>query len=130
MGTDFSFGDLESHGLQVGESKTLGTEAVGGVPCAHLEVTIADPDDAYGRVELWVDEKLSVPRQMKFYDKAGKHQKTLQVDEVQTLEGKSTLKKFRMLNHERNSVTTVETRETDAKAVLPDAVFQPDALGK
>lgn len=130
MGTDFSFGDLESHGLQVGEARKLGTEAIGGVPCTHLDVTIADPDDAYAHVELWIDEKASVPRQMKFFDKAGKHVKSLQVDEIQAVDGKATLKKFRMLNHERNSVTTVESKETDTKATLPDALFQPDALGK
>lgn len=130
MGTDFSFGDLESHGMQTGEARKLGAEPVGGVPCTHLDVTIPDPDDAYGHVELWIDEQASVPRQMKFFDKAGKHVKTLLVDEVQTVDGKATLKKFRMLNHERNSVTTVETREIDTKAALVEAIFQPDALGK
>ena len=130
MGTDFSFGDLESHGLQAGEAKKLANEAIGGVACAHLDVTNNDPDDAYSHVELWIEEKLALPRQMKFYDKAGKLVKTLQVDEVQTVEGHATLKKFRMANHERGSVTTVETKETDTKAALPDALFQPDALGK
>ncbi len=130
MDTDFSFGDLDSHGMQGGESRKLGNETVGGVPCARVEVTTPDPDEAYSKVELWIDEKLSVPRQMTFYGKDGKLQKTLTVDVVDTIEGRATLKKFHMLNHVRGSTTTVDTREIDTKVALPDAAFQPEALGQ
>ncbi len=130
MDTDFSFGDLDSHGMQGGESRKLGSEAVGGVPCARVEVTTPDPDEAYSKVELWIDEKLSVPRQMTFYGKDGKLQKTLIVDVVDTADGGATLKKFHMQNHVRGSTTTVETREMDTKVALPDAAFSPEALGQ
>lgn len=130
MGTDFSYGDLESRGMQTGESKKLGQEAVGGVPCAHIVVQITDADDAYGKAELWIDEKQSIPRQMKLFDKAGVHVKTFLVDEVAQVDGRTTLKKFRMLNHLRNSVTTVETRDIDTKVQLADDLFVPEALGR
>lgn len=130
MDTDFSFGDLDSHGMQGGEAHKLGTESVGGVPCARVEVTTPDPDEAYSKIDLWIDEKLSIPRQMTFYGKDGKLQKTLTVDVVDTIDGRPTLKKFHMQNHVRGSTTTVETREIDTKIVLPDAAFQPEALGQ
>ena len=130
MDTDFSFGDLDSHGMQSGETRKLGSETVGGVPCARVEVTTPDPDEAYSKVELWIDEKLSVPRQMTFYGKDGKLLKTLTVDAIDTADGGATLKKFHMQNHVRGSTTTVETREIDTKVVLPDAAFQPEALGQ
>ena len=126
MDTDFSFGDLDSHGMQGGEAHTLGQQVVGGVNCTRVEVTTPDPDEAYGKVELWIDPAASVPRQMTFYGKDGKLQKTLVVDVVDG----STLKKFHMQNHVRGSTTTVETREIDTKVVLPDAAFQPEALGQ
>ncbi len=130
MDTDFSFGDLDSHGMQSGETRKLASETVGGVPCARVEVTTPDPDEAYSKVELWIDEKLSVPRQMTFYGKDGKLLKTLTVDAIDTADGGATLKKFHMQNHVRGSTTTVETREIDTKVVLPDAAFQPEALGQ
>lgn len=130
MGTDFSFGDLESRGLQQGEARKLGQEPVGGVACARLEVKVDDPEEAYGRVELWVDEGKSLVRQMKFFGKDGVHQKTFVVDEVADVDGKPMLKKFRMQNHLRGSVTTVETREVDTKAVVADALFEPESLGR
>ena len=130
MGTDFSFGDLESAGLQKGQAKKLGNDAVGGIPCAHLDVVSDDPEEAYGHVELWIDEKASVPRQMKFFGKDGAPVKTLIVDAVGDVDGHATLKKFRMLGLQRGSVTTVETRDIDTKAVLVDGLFDPDSLGR
>ena len=130
MDTDFSFGDLDSHGMQGGEARKMANETAGGVQCAKVEVLTPDPDEAYARIELWIDEKLSVPRQMAFYGKDGRLLKTLVVDEIDTAEGRATLKKFHMQNHQRGSQTTVETREVDTKVVLPDAQFEPDALGR
>lgn len=130
MDTDFSFGDLDSHGMQGGDAKKLAVEPVGGVPCTKVELTVPDPDEAYGKLELWIDEKLGVPRQMTFYGKDGKLAKTLTVDTVEVIDGRPTLKKFHMFNHVRGSTTTVETREIDTKVVLPEAQFEPDALGR
>ena len=130
MDTDFSFGDLDSHGMQGGDAKKLGVESVGGVACTKVELTVPDPDEAYAKLELWIDEKLGVPRQMTFYGKDGKLQKTLTVDTVDVIDGRPTLTKFHMQNHARGSTTTVQTRDIDTKAVLPDALFEPDALGR
>lgn len=131
MGTDFSFADLEGSSLKSGEAQSLGKETVAGVACTHIAVQIPGADEVYSKIELWIDEKASVPRKLTFFDKAGKHVKTMQVDSVRDLGGgKSLLGKFRMLNHLRNSVTTVETQEVDQNAVLPDSLFSPDALGR
>jgi hypothetical protein len=131
MGTDFSFADLEGRGLRTGEATKLGQETVGGVACTRIAVQIPGADEVYGKIELWIDEKAAVPRKLAFFDRAGKHVKTMQVDAVRDLGGgRSLLEKFRMLNHLRNSVTTVETRDVDQNAVLPDALFSPDALGR
>ena len=35
MDTDFSFGDLDSHGMQGGEARTLGQQAIAGVNCTR-----------------------------------------------------------------------------------------------
>lgn len=131
MGTDFSFGDLEGKNAQTGAAKMMGPEAAGGVACTKVEVAITDPADVYGKVVLWIDEKAAIPRKIQFHDKAGQLVKTLEVERVKALEGgRSLMEKLRMLNHLRNSVTTVETREVDSKVALPEALFTPDALGK
>ncbi len=131
MGTDFSFGDLQGRGLQTGEARLAGSEAIAGTPCTRVDVAINDGEDAYGKVQLWIDDRLWLARQIKFFDKAGVHVKTLIVDQVQAGEpGRTVMKKFRMLNHLRNSVTTVETRDIDTKTALPEALFVPEALGK
>lgn len=131
MGTDFSFADLEGSSLKTGEASALGKETIAGIPCSHIAVQIPGDDEVYSKIELWIDEKASVPRKLTFFDKAGKHVKTMQVDTVRDLGGgKTLLGKFRMLNHLRNSVTTVDTQEVDQNAVLPDALFSPDALGR
>lgn len=131
MGTDFSFGDLQGHGLQTGESKREAPENINGAPCARIDVAVSDPDEPYAKVQLWIDDRLLIARQIKYFDKAGTLAKTLIVDQVIANEpGKTTMKRFRMLNHLRNSVTLVETQEVNTKVVLPDALFEPDALGK
>ena len=131
MGTDFSFGDLQGRGLQTGEAKSAGAEAIGGAPCSRVDVQITDGEDSYGKVQLWIDERLMLARQIKFFDKAAVHVKTLVVDQVQAGEpGRTVMKKFRMINHLRNSVTTVETRDIDTRTPLPEALFVPEALGK
>lgn len=131
MGTDFSFADLEGSSLKTGEAKALGKETVAGVPCTHVAVQIPGADEVYSKIELWIDEKASVPRKLTFFDKAGKHVKTMLVDSVRDAGGgKTLLEKFRMQNHLRNSVTTVETRDVDQNASLPDALFAPESLGR
>ncbi len=131
MGSDFSFGDLQGHGLQGGEAKKLGDEAVAGVACAKIEVAVKDDSDPYGRVLLWIDEKLAVPRRVQYFDKAGALQKTLEVEKVRAIDGgRALLEKFSMTSHVRKSVTRVETRDIDTKAVLPESLFVPEALGK
>ncbi|MSQ82228.1 MAG: outer membrane lipoprotein-sorting protein [Myxococcales bacterium] len=131
MGTDFSFGDLQGRGLQTGQAKSVGVEAINGSPCVRIDVALTDAEDAYGKVQLWIDDRLLLARQIKFFDKADVHVKTLIVDQVQAAEpGKTVMKKFRMLNHLRNSVTLVETRDLDTKVALPASLFAPTALGK
>ncbi len=130
MGTDFSFGDLESHALQTGEARKLGNEPMQGAACAHVSIQVTDPDELYSKVDLWIDDKLGVPRKIDYFDKQNKHIKTLSVDEISQDGGHATLKRFHMQNLERGSVTSVETTEMDSKIALPDAIFQPDALGK
>lgn len=131
MGTDFSFGDLQGRGMQAGEAKGAGAEAINGSPCVRIDVALTDPEDVYGKLQLWIDDRLLVARQIKFYDRAGTLAKTLIVDQVQAAEpGRTVVKKLRMLNHLRNSVTTVETRDVQTNVNLPESLFTPEALGK
>lgn len=130
MGTDFSFGDLEGAGLQAGEARKLGNETVAGAACSRIEALVADADSPYGKLMLWIDDKLAVPRKIEFHDKAAKLLKTMLVDQIEVVDGRAVLRKFRMQNHERGSTTTVETSEVDTKTALPEAVFQQDALGR
>jgi len=130
MDTDFSFGDLSSGGLRVGEARKAGAEAIAGNACTKIEIISKDPEDLYAKMELWLDDKLTVPRQIKFYTADAKLAKTLLVDQIIDVEGKPTLKKFRMLGHVRGSMTTVETRDIDTKVSMPDALFEPENLGK
>lgn len=131
MGTDFSFGDLQGQGLQSGEAKKVGDEAVAGVACAKIEVVLTGTEDGYGKVTLWIDDKLSAPRRVQYFDKAGVLQKTLEVERVRQLDGgRSVMERFKMTNHLRKSNTVVETRDIDTKAALSPGLFEPEALGK
>ena len=130
MGTDFSFGDLESKSLNDGEAKKLGDEVVGGVGCAKIEVRSNLPDEVYGLVTVWIEVAKGVPRKVEFRSKDGALVKTLTAESVRDVEGRWTLDKLRMRHHVRGSTTTVETRNIDNKALFSDAIFVPESLGR
>lgn len=130
MGTDFSFGDLESKSLNAGEARKLGDEAVAGVGCTKIEVRSSAPDEVYALVIVWVEVAKGVPRKVEFRGKDGALVKTLTAGSVREVDGRWTLDRLRMQHHLRGSATTVETRDIDTKAVFADAIFVPESLGR
>jgi hypothetical protein len=130
MGTDFSFGDLESKGMNAGESKLVGRETVGGVPCAKIDVKATGPEELYGRIVAWVDDAKAVVRKVEFYGKDGALTKTLTAESVREVDGRPLIDKLKMQHHVRGSVTLVETRDVNTAASFADGLFVPENLGK
>ncbi len=132
MGTDFSFADLEGGGWAAqSDVVKLDDEVVAKATCHHLRVTFHDDAQAaYGKLELWIDRSDKLPRRIRFFDRDGKLAKTLTVEEIEANAGKPILRRLRMENHLRASVTTVVVEKIEADKRFPAAIFEPASLGR
>ena len=131
MGTDFSFADLQGGGWGAqADVSALADEAVGGTACHHLLLAFRPGADvAYGKLELWLARSDKLPRRIRFFDGDGKLAKTLLVEEVETIANKPVLRRLRMENHLRGSVTTVRVDSIEPAKRFPAAIFVPASLG-
>jgi len=129
MGTDFTYGDLESKDARKGTPTRLADEGCGGGTCFRVDVAASDTQSPYGLVRLWIAQRTYLPMKVEYYEGATLA-KTLAGDDVQTAEGRTYLRSFHMDNHKRGSRTTVVVTSLDGRARFPDAIFDKENLGK
>jgi outer membrane lipoprotein-sorting protein len=136
MGTDFSYRDLEILGSIQGwtekEAKATltGSEEVGGRACHVIELVPQQEGMSYGKIVVWLDKEGLVLRKMQFYDRDGKHVKTLVQSDIRDIGRVPTAHRLEMQNVEKGSRTEVELSEVRYDSQLSDDLFTERQLKK
>jgi hypothetical protein len=108
--------------------KRLPDEKLGNDDVFVLESTLnADAPVPYSKVVSWIRKKDYVALRTRFYDRAGKLQKTLYVRRVRDRDGKPVVVEARMQN-QNNHATDVYIDAIEKRDGLSDATFTPAAL--
>lgn len=135
LGTDFSFEDMKRE-TQLSLSdyawRTLGEESVDGHRCFVVEATPVDERVArelgHGRVRIRVDAEIWIPRFAEYWELDGAPQKTIRLSDVAQLQEIWTAQRIDAENLATGHRTTLQFRNIDYRASIPEELFSEAAL--
>jgi len=131
MGSDLSYEDMmEDRRLEdIYDAEVTGEDNLLERPCWVVELTARDPDVAYHRREIWVDETRHIVLKENRYGKSGTLLKTTEVEEVKRMGGRwvATRAVFRdVLKGGKGTEFSISSIEFNAE--IPDYIFTKAAL--
>jgi outer membrane lipoprotein-sorting protein len=130
MGTDFTFADMEQRDIEAAEYERLPDEDASGIPAYHITAKPRAGTSEYSKLEIWVDRKDHLPLKVYYYDSKGELLKKMVSQRIEPKGGKPTITQLLMKNVQKGSRTTLKMLKLERGAAVPDALFNPDALGK
>ncbi len=126
QGSDFSYSDFSSSDTwQEDYTSTLvGEEEVRGTPCWKLEAVETESNDSdYPRVILYVRKSDYSPLRIEYFDDQEVHEKTLLLEDIETIEGVPTAKRMVMKNLLEGSETIMTIKEITYQWRPPKGFF-------
>jgi outer membrane lipoprotein-sorting protein len=129
MGTDFSYRDLEIIAEIRGwteaqaASSLTGSEDVDGKACWVIALTPATSDGGYGKIVLWLDKEILVPRQITFHDAKGTAVKTLRQTDIKNVGAIPTPYHVQMETLGKGSKTDITLSDVKYDTGLGDDFF-------
>ncbi len=131
LGTQFTYGDMESKDVDESTHKRLPDEKVGPVDCFVIESVPKDPEkNKYSKYVNYINKKTSVPQRIKLFDMKGKLQKVMMTEKVELIDKKETITRMTMLNVQTNKATRIALSNIDTKAKLDEADFTKERMTK
>lgn len=131
MGTEFTFGDLESKDVDEATHKRLADAKVDGVDCYVIESIPKNPkEETYGKYISYIGKKNFVPRQIKLYNLDGKFQKLMKSEKIETIDGDETITRAIMVNMLTKKSTRLYLTNINTKAKLTAADFSKERMTK
>ena len=124
MGTDFTYGDMQSREVDEDTHTLLREEAFGGRECYVIESVPKNTDDSqYSKRIQWVAKEIWVPMKSEFYDKEGDHLKTMTVQQLEKVQGYWTTMKTRMENVQTDHATEITVDKISYNEDLSSSLF-------
>jgi len=131
MGTQYSYGDLQSRDADDNTYKMLPGEKLGNFDCWVIESTPKRPDDEqYSRTITWIAKKNYVPLRMKMFDKKGREWKVFTTEKVDVVDGLYVITSSTMLNLKNKRSTRMVVDAINTKVQLEDSEFTQTRLEK
>ncbi len=122
VGSDFSYADIAGRRLEDDTHELVETSE----KFWFIRSTPRRADDSYTRLDLVVERRTLVIRQVVFYDASGEKLKTLTNKTVRKIDGVWTITEAEMVNHLGNSRTLLSKESVDyQKALSPSDVGLP-----
>ncbi len=125
MGSDFSYKDLSSTGLEKDFTATVESYKNGEY---QLLLKPRSSDSSYSMIKLWVKDDTFVPLKMEFYDPSGKLLKILVNTEFKEIGGKWFPMSMDMHNVQENHKTEIVVKELKIDTGLKDSMFTERTL--
>ncbi len=124
MGTDFTYGDMQSREVEEDSHTLLREERFGGRDCYVVESVPKDMDDSqYSKRVQWVAKDIWVPVKGEFYDKDGNHLKTMEVKKLEKVQGYWTTMLTRMENVQSGHATEIAVDKIRYNEELKESLF-------
>lgn len=131
MGTQYSYGDLQSRDVDDNTYKMLPGEKLGNFDCWVIESTPKKPaDEQYSRTITWIAKSNYVPLRMKMFDKKDKEWKVFTTEKVDVVDDKFVVTSSTMLNLKNKLSTRMVVEAINTKVQLEDSEFTQTRLEK
>ncbi len=135
LGTDFTYEDIKL-GSKISESdynyKSIKTETINGHKCYLIEgIPINDKvrkELGYSKVQYWVDAKIWMVRQAKYWDEAANLLKTTIIGKTEQIDGIWSIKDIKAINHKTGHKTEIVFSNIDYKTLVNDNLFTEASL--
>lgn len=123
MGSDFTYEDLGERHPELDSHRVTGTETIGGRTVYVVESVLAGGTSAYGRTVSWIADGIWIGLRREFYDTAGKHVKTLEIEEYREIDGFWTINRMTMTNAASGHSTTMELSDLRFNTGIAESTF-------
>ena len=133
QGSDFTYEDMGGGDVFVTKftPKYLGDETINGDLCWKIELTgIPEQDPPYPKIVIWARKADYSPVQLDYYNEHDYNSKTLSLSDIREIEGIPTALKMVMVDHKKNSRTSMETLEVTYNWIPPKNFFSERSLKK
>jgi len=130
MGTDFSFADIDRRDWREGKYSAGPDKKLAKHDCHTVVVTPKRGDSPYSKIELTIRKKNFLPLQVKMFDKAGVHLKTLTALQIKKVSGLWFISKSKMVNHREQHLTLLHFVKLKPRDDIPDTDFARQNLGR
>ena len=129
MGSEFAFEDLSSFELEKYHYTYLRDEACGELQCSVSEWIPIYEHSGYSRMEVWHDQSEYRGHRIEFYDRNGKHLKTLLMDDYRLFEQRFWRPMhWQMTNHKTGKVTLLDYDSIEFGMGLTSRDFDQNSL--
>lgn len=134
MGTDFSYRDLElltdvfEWSEDEAPARLVGTEKVGDLDAALIELTPKKKDVGYQRIRVALTRPDLVIRRMEFYGSGDTPKKLLRLDDIRQVGAIPTAYRLEMVQPQAGSRTDVDVVDVRYDQKLSDDLFTTRAL--
>ena len=123
MGSDFTYEDLGERHPGQDTHRVTGTETIDGRTVYVVESVLAEGTSAYSRTVSWVADEIWIGLRREFYDGAGDHIKTLEIDDYQQIAGFWTINRMTMTNADSGHSTTMELSDLQFNTGIAENTF-------
>ncbi len=129
FGTDFFYVDIEKKSSKDFTYSYLGEETLNDKPFKKIQSIAKNQNYPYERTISWVDESSNIEMKIEFYQD-GELNKTLNVNNLETISGIKTATKVTIDNHKRKTMTTMSLSHVKYNQALTSNAFNFKALTK
>ena len=128
MGTHLTYADLESRDVRDGTYLRLPDEKIGAFEVYVIAATPNKKSDSdYSKVVMYVRKEDKMPLKVKFFDRAGKEDKVIFTEKIDT-QGDRTYVKQMTVRPAAGGFTRLTVDAIDFERVIPEVVFTPESL--
>lgn len=123
-GTDFTYEDLRTEPFAAWTYRKLADARVAEVDCFAVEATPKSADETgYSRRVIYVEQARFLIHKVEFFDKQGRHAKTLTNRDFEQIDGLWRSRQAMMEDHLRRTKTIWRFTERQINPGLPDNTF-------
>ena len=127
-GSDFTYEDMATTTMSKKYEPTLaGEEQIDGTLCHKLELKPLKKS-IYSKLVIWVDKSNYAARKIDYYNKKGKHEKTLSLSNLKQIKGIWIAKELVMENHKRGSKTIIKVKKIKINPDIDESIFTTQNL--
>jgi len=130
MGTDFSYDDISatSRSADADNHSILREETLGGAACYVIQSAPKDSSFQYSRMVQWIAKDTLIMVKIELYDRRNTLVKTVEMSNVQNIQGRQTPTVMKMTTHAAGTSTTITNEITKYDDPIPEQVFTVEFL--